>query len=32
VPPGRYTILATLYLNDNYIEPDVRMASYEVTK
>jgi hypothetical protein len=32
VPPGRYTVLTTLYLNDNYIEPDVRMISYEVAK
>lgn len=32
VPPGRYTVLTTLYLNDNYIEPDVRMVSYEVAK
>jgi hypothetical protein len=32
VPPGRYTVLTTIYLNDNYIEPDVRMVSYEVTK
>jgi hypothetical protein len=32
VPPGRYTVLTTIYLNDNYIEPDVRMVSYEVAK
>jgi hypothetical protein len=32
VPPGRYTVLTTIYVNDNSIEPDVRMVSYEVTK
>jgi hypothetical protein len=32
VPPGRYTVLTTIYVNDNFIEPDVRMVSYEVTK
>ncbi len=30
VPPGRYTVLTTIYVNDNYIEPDVRLVSYEV--
>jgi hypothetical protein len=30
VPPGRYTVLITIYVNDNYIDPDVRMISYEV--
>jgi hypothetical protein len=32
VPPGRYTVLTTIYVNDNYIEPDVRLVSYEVGK
>ena len=32
VPPGRYTVLTTIYVNDNAIEPDVRMVSYEVAK
>jgi hypothetical protein len=32
VPPGRYTILTTMYVNDNYTEPDVKMVSYEVGK
>jgi hypothetical protein len=32
VPPGHYTVLTTIYLNDNYVEPDVRMVSYEVAK
>jgi hypothetical protein len=31
VPPGRYTVLTTIYVNDNYIEPDVRMVTHEVT-
>ncbi|MGH8072190.1 MAG: hypothetical protein ACRERE_44555 [Candidatus Entotheonellia bacterium] len=30
VPPGRYTVLTTIYVNDNYTEPDVKMVSYEV--
>jgi hypothetical protein len=30
VPPGRYTVLTTIYVNDNYIEPDVRLVSHEV--
>jgi hypothetical protein len=32
LPPGRYTVLTTIYLNDNYIEPDVRSVTYEVIK
>jgi hypothetical protein len=32
VPPGSYTVLTTIYVNDNAIEPDVRMVSYEVAK
>jgi len=32
VPPGHYTLLTTLYLNDNYIEPDIKMVPYEVGK
>jgi hypothetical protein len=32
VPPGRYTVLTTIYVNDNAIEPDVRMVSYAVTE
>jgi hypothetical protein len=30
VPPGRYTVLTTIYVNDNYTEPDVKMVLYEV--
>jgi hypothetical protein len=30
VPPGRYTVLTTIYVNDNHVEPDVRLVSYEV--
>jgi hypothetical protein len=32
VPPGRYTVLTTIYVNDNAIEADVRMVSYAVTE
>jgi hypothetical protein len=32
VPPGRYSVLTAIYVNDNAVEPDVRMVSYEVTK
>ncbi|MFQ5656015.1 MAG: hypothetical protein ACE5G5_00570 [Candidatus Methylomirabilales bacterium] len=28
--PGRYTVLSALYLNGNYINPDVRMFTYRV--
>jgi hypothetical protein len=30
LPPGRYTILATLVLNDNSVNPDVRRIEYVV--
>ncbi|HEX9871390.1 MAG TPA: hypothetical protein VGC99_22860, partial [Candidatus Tectomicrobia bacterium] len=30
VPAGRYTVLTTIYVNDNYIEPDVKMVSFQV--
>jgi hypothetical protein len=30
LPLGRYTVLSTVYLNDNYIAPDVRMVACEV--
>jgi hypothetical protein len=30
VPPGRYTILATMYLNDNYIKPDIKLVPFQV--
>ncbi len=29
-PPGLYTILITLYLSENYTNPDIRMISYRV--
>jgi hypothetical protein len=32
VPPGRYTVLTAIYVNDNHIEPDVRMVSYDVKR
>jgi hypothetical protein len=30
VPVGRYTVLTTIYVNDNYIEPDVKIVSFQV--
>ena len=30
IPAGDYTILTTIYVNDNYIEPDVKMVSLQV--
>jgi hypothetical protein len=30
VPAGRYTVLTTIYVNDNYIEPDVKIVSFQV--
>jgi hypothetical protein len=30
MPPGHYTVLTTMYLNDNYIEPDVRLMPYQI--
>jgi hypothetical protein len=30
MPPGRYTVLTTMYLNDNYIEPDVELVPYQI--
>jgi hypothetical protein len=30
VPAGRYTVLTTIYVNDNSIEPDVQMVSLQV--
>jgi hypothetical protein len=30
MPPGHYTVLTTMYLNDNYIEPDVRLIPYPI--
>jgi hypothetical protein len=30
VPPGHYTVLSTIYVNDNAIEPDIRMVSLQV--
>jgi len=30
VPPGRYTVLTTIYVNDNSIEPDIKMVSLQV--
>jgi hypothetical protein len=30
MPPGHYTVLTTMYLNDNYIEPDVRLIPYQI--
>jgi hypothetical protein len=32
VPPGRYTVLTAIYVNDNHIEPDVRLVSYDVKR
>jgi hypothetical protein len=30
LPPGRYTILTTIYLNDNYVDPDVKLVQLQV--
>jgi hypothetical protein len=30
VPAGHYTVLTTIYVNDNSIEPDVKMVSLQV--
>jgi hypothetical protein len=30
VPPGRYTVLTALYVNDNAIEPDIKQVPFEV--
>ncbi len=28
--PGRYTVLTTIYLNDNYVDPDVKLIPYQI--
>jgi hypothetical protein len=28
--PGHYTVVTTMYLNDNYIEPDVKLVPYQI--
>ena len=30
--PGLYTVLVTLYLNENYVNPDIKMVPYRVSQ
>jgi hypothetical protein len=30
--PGLYTVLIALYLNENYVNPDIKMVPYRVSQ